>query len=203
MIVDHPQANLYSLYRHLSPSRWSIDPGLIRRGELVGNHGDEDENGGSPDKPLIAHLHFGIRTGQRVDFPSACKWRWQAGWLKPCPQSMGWLQPSLVFITQSIPQGGFSAPEVSFSLHWRFELFMGLCDLAGGLGILVSIRRGGKDISLHNYGLIAFVAGAILRQRSVVLGNGLFVFAALSLIFNIVLRLRQRRVISSDPFPED
>ena len=80
---------------------------------------------------------------------------------------------------------------------------MGLCYLAGGLGILVSIRRGGKDIFLLAYGLLAIVAGSILKQRSVVLGVGLFIFAALALIYYALLHLRQRREISSDPAPEE
>lgn len=32
VIVDHPQVNLYSLYGHLSPSRWSISNGPVVKG---------------------------------------------------------------------------------------------------------------------------------------------------------------------------
>jgi len=52
IIVDHPQANIYSLYGHLSPSRWRMEPGPVEKGELIAYLGDSDENGGSADNPL-------------------------------------------------------------------------------------------------------------------------------------------------------
>lgn len=51
IIIDNPQANLYSLYGHLSPSRWRIGKGRVQKGELIGYLGDSDENGGSEKKP--------------------------------------------------------------------------------------------------------------------------------------------------------
>ena len=36
IIIDHPQTNLYSLYGHLSPSRWYIESGvLVEKGQSV------------------------------------------------------------------------------------------------------------------------------------------------------------------------
>ena len=64
-LIDHPQANLYSLYGHLSPSRWKLKAGTdVKRGDLIAYLGDADENGGSKEQPLVPHLHFGIRAGQ-------------------------------------------------------------------------------------------------------------------------------------------
>ena len=89
IIIDHPQVNLYSLYGHLSPSRWYIESGvLVEKGQLIAYLGDSDENGGSSEDPLTPHLHFGIRAGQRTDYPSMGEWRWQAGWIKYCPQDL-------------------------------------------------------------------------------------------------------------------
>ena len=36
VIVDHPEVNVYSLYGHLSPSRWRAEPGPVAKGDLVG-----------------------------------------------------------------------------------------------------------------------------------------------------------------------
>jgi len=76
IIIDHPQANLYSLYGHLSPSRWQIESGTVEKGELIAYLGDSDENGGSSEHPLEPHLHLGVRAGQRADYPGMGEWRW-------------------------------------------------------------------------------------------------------------------------------
>ena len=90
IIVDHPKPNLYSLYGHLSPSRWRREVGEVRKGDLLAYLGDPFENGGSMKKPLRPHLHFGIRAGQRTDYPGKGEWRWQAGWIRPRPTDLGW-----------------------------------------------------------------------------------------------------------------
>ena len=36
IIIDPPQANLYSLYGHLSPSRWEAEPGPVVKGPMIG-----------------------------------------------------------------------------------------------------------------------------------------------------------------------
>jgi len=114
VIIDHPELNLYSLYGYLSPSRWRIESGLVQKGQLIAYLGDPDENGGSKENPLSPHLHFGIRSGQRADYPSMEEWRWQAGWIKYCPQDLGWLQPSIIISDQEIPEAGFQNPEATF-----------------------------------------------------------------------------------------
>ena len=35
IIIDHPQANLYSLYGHLSPGRWRMESGTVEKGEMI------------------------------------------------------------------------------------------------------------------------------------------------------------------------
>jgi len=114
IIIDHPQANLYSLYGHLSPSRWRKESGTVEKGELIAYLGDSDENGGSAERPLRPHLHFGVRAGQRADYPGMGQWRWQAGWIKLCPQHLGWLQPSIIITDQDVPVGGFPDQAAGF-----------------------------------------------------------------------------------------
>jgi hypothetical protein len=36
---------------------------------MISYLGDPDENGGSAEHPLRTHLHFGVRVGQRADYP--------------------------------------------------------------------------------------------------------------------------------------
>ena len=121
IIIDHPQANLYSLYGHLSPSRWRIESGMVEKGELIAYLGDSDENGGSSEHPLEPHLHIGVRAGQRADYPGMGEWRWQAGWIKLCPQDLDWLQPSAVITSQEIPAGGFPEPASWIAIEEPFE----------------------------------------------------------------------------------
>jgi murein DD-endopeptidase MepM/ murein hydrolase activator NlpD len=115
ILIDHPQANLYSLYGHLSPSRWKLKSGTdVKRGDLIAYLGDPDENGGSAENPLEPHLHFGIRTGQKADFPGRGEWRFMAGWIRLCPQDLGWLQPSQIITSQEIPPGWISKAKSRF-----------------------------------------------------------------------------------------
>jgi len=199
VIVDHPRLNLYSLYGHLSPSRWSIEPGPIARGQLLGYLGDEDENGGSVDEPLDAHLHFGIRAGQRMDYPGSGEWRWQAGWIKPCPQNAGWLQPSVVVTSQRIPEGGFIAPEVGFWRRWGVELVMGFCYLAAGVGILVSSREKQRSIYVLAYVLLVGVASVLLNRNYPLLGTFLARLAVFAALVFLYLFLQKR----GDRYDED
>lgn len=138
VIVDHPQLNLYSLYGHLSPSRWRVKSGLVHKSQLIAYLGDSDENGGSKENPLRPHLHFGIRSGQRADYPGMGEWRWMAGWIKYCPQDLGWLQPSMVINAQEVSEAGFPIPEATFLTVWWVELIFSAVALAGAVGGLLA-----------------------------------------------------------------
>jgi murein DD-endopeptidase MepM/ murein hydrolase activator NlpD len=143
IIIDHPLANLYSLYGHLSPSRWKLKSGTnVRKGDLIAYLGDPDENGGSKKNPLVPHLHFGIRSGQTADYPGKGQWRFMAGWIYPCPQDLGWLQPSLVITSQEIPPGGYPQPKVGFLTRWGVEILVtGAYGLGGTIMLLMGIRK--------------------------------------------------------------
>jgi len=159
IIIDHPQTNLYSLYGHLSPSRWYIESGvLVEKGQLIAYLGDSDENGGSSEQPLTPHLHFGIRAGERADYPSMGEWRWQAGWIKYCPQDLGWLQPSLIIVNQDIPPGGFPTQASGFLSIWRSELLLSGFLLIGATFAFIFIIRRSKPILLvFNIGFLVLV----------------------------------------------
>lgn len=165
VIVNHPEANLYSLYGHLSPSRWSIKSGTnIEKGDLIGYLGDPYENGGSIEHPLTPHLHFGVRIGQKGDYPYEGEWRWMAGWIKYCPQDLDWLQPSLVIVNQQIPPNGFVQQATGFWSIWGIEIIFSGFFLIGAMSASILItRRRRPMILVLNYG---FLAGATLVSFS-------------------------------------
>jgi len=192
VIVDHPEMNIYSLYGHLSPSRWRADSGPVAKGDLLGYLGDEWENGGSRDKPLVTHLHLGVRAGQRTGYPGKGEWRWMAGWIKLCPSDLGWLQPSGVIAGQSVPRGGFNGPAGGFFEKWWTELLLIGAVLLGSLWwIVVAIRKGSP---LWLLAIAAGLAAAAwyLTTRGVVLIAPVFVAAAVSLLVGIVIFVRRR-----------
>ena len=48
---------------------------------------------GAAEHPLDPHLHFGLRAGQRADYPQRGEWRWMAGWIRLCPRIWGGCSP--------------------------------------------------------------------------------------------------------------
>ena len=48
IIIDHPQANLYSLYGYLRPSRRRMEPGTVEKGELI----DQSQGGVVSDEDV-------------------------------------------------------------------------------------------------------------------------------------------------------
>jgi murein DD-endopeptidase MepM/ murein hydrolase activator NlpD len=168
ILIDHPQANLYSLYGHLSPSRWKLKVGTeVQRGDLIAYLGDSDENGGSKEQPLHSHLHFGIRAGQVADYPAKGEWRYMAGWIKLCPQDVGWLQPSAVITGQEILTGGYPQPRVGFMTRWGSELFLASLYTIGGVYFIVANRKKIRFLLLIP-GLLSIVAGIMFHRTGLV-----------------------------------
>jgi len=194
IIIDHPQANIYSLYGHLSPSRWRLESGSVEKGDLIAYLGDPDENGGSPEQPLRSHLHFGIRAGQRTDYPGMGEWRWQAGWIKPCPQDLGWLQPSGIITRQQIPTGGFTEPAAGLLEKWGVELaFISVYLIGGACMLVIAIRKSNFIIPVI-YGGLMIVAGWVLFNKGTRISYALFSMAVLSLVFASFQYFRLRRL---------
>jgi len=191
IIVDHPQANLYSLYGHLSPSRWRKESGTVVKGELLAYLGDSDENGGSAKRPLRTHLHFGLRAGQRSDYSGMGEWRWQAGWIKPCPSDLGWLQPSVIIINQDIPEGGFQKPEGRALAIWGLELLFTGVYLIAVAGVLISAIRKNKPFVPILASLFFIAAGWVFHSKGMVMSYALFSMAVLLLAIGIYMLVRR------------
>ncbi len=183
IIIDHHQVNLYSLYGHLSPSRWKLESGTeVKRGDLIAYLGDSNENGGSADEPLEPHLHFGVRAGQTADYPAKGEWRFMAGWIRLCPQDLGWLQPSVVITRQETPAGGYTAPEVGFLVRWGGELLITGIYTICGVGILTLAVRKKNRYMLLFPGPLLIVAGIVFHNNGmastyVLLVIGIFLMA--------------------------
>ena len=192
IIIDHPQANLYSLYGHLSPSRWRMESGVVEKGELIAYLGDPDENGGSAAQPLRPHLHFGMRAGQRSKYPGSGEWRWQAGWIKPCPQELGWLRPSLIITSQDIPAGGFPEPRAGFLAKWGIELLFAGFYLLWGVGMLIYAIKKNKPLALFALGGAMIAAGWVMHSKGSIASYALFAMAILVAVVGVVLVVRGR-----------
>ena len=192
IIIDHPQANLYSLYGHLSPSRWKLESGTeVKRGDLIAYLGDPDENGGSVESPLEPHLHFGVRAGQTADYPGRGEWRFQAGWIRLCPQNLGWLQPSLIITSQEIPVGRYPAPDPGFLTRWGFELLISGIYAIGGAGLLVFAIRKKSRIFLIVPGIIVTAAGIVFHNKGMVSSYTLLMIGIVILAFGICFYVRR------------
>jgi len=89
IIIDHPDQNVYSLYGHLSLSRWKKESGEVKKGELIGHIGDAEEC-----YTMVSHIHFGLRMGQKADYPRFGDARWSAGYTHTLPEQLGWFELS-------------------------------------------------------------------------------------------------------------
>jgi len=194
ILIDHPQANLYSLYGHLSPSRWKLAAGTeVERGDLIAYLGDSDENGGSKEQPVETHLHFGIRAGQIADYPAQGEWRYMGGWIRLCPQDLGWLQPSLVITRQEIPPGGFVEPAAGLFEKWGVELVLVSVYLVGGICVFIVALAKNTARFPAIYGSLMIVAGWVLSRKGMRISYVLFSMAALLLGFAIFQYIRHSR----------
>lgn len=188
VLIDHPQANLYSLYGHLSPSRWKLASDTpVKRGDMIAYLGDPDENGGSAEQPVQPHLHFGIRAGQTRDYPPRGEWRYMAGWIRLCPQDLGWLQPSLVITSQEIPPGGYPQPELGFFTRWGFELAITSIYTIGGVFMLIFGVKKRQRFSLLFPGLLVVAAGIVLHSRGLLSSYALVVMGILILAVGVFI----------------
>jgi murein DD-endopeptidase MepM/ murein hydrolase activator NlpD len=91
IIIDHPVENVYSLYGHLSKSRWKKSSGEVKKGELIAYLAEAEEG-----ETMVSHIHFGLRIGQRADYPINGDARWMAGHINTRPELLGWFHPSQI-----------------------------------------------------------------------------------------------------------
>jgi len=189
VIVDHPEMNIYSLYGHLSPSRWRADLGPVAKGDLVGYLGDEWENGGSRERPLVTHLHLGIRTGQRDDYPGKGEWRWMAGWINLCPADLGWLQPSAVVAAQLSPAATSTGPAGGLIERWSTEILLILPPLLGAVFWIAAGIRRRKPVWLVAVAVVLVAVAWFMAARSFSLLAPLAAVSAASLLAAIWLQI--------------
>ena len=91
IIIDHPSQNVYSLYSHLSLSRWIKESGEVKKGELIAYIGKAEEC-----HTMVSHIHFGLRMGQKADYPRWGDARWSAGYTYSRPTQHGWFELSKI-----------------------------------------------------------------------------------------------------------
>jgi murein DD-endopeptidase MepM/ murein hydrolase activator NlpD len=91
IIIDHPVKNVYSLYGHLSTSRWKKTSGNVKKGELIAYLAEGEEG-----ETMFSHIHFGLRMGQKSDYPRWGDSRWMAGYTNSRPELRGWFSPSQI-----------------------------------------------------------------------------------------------------------
>lgn len=199
VIIDHHGANLYSLYGHLSPSNWSIEPGPVMKGELIGYLGDSKENGGSKENPLVSHLHFGVRAGQRKDYSGEGNWRWQAGWIKSCPGDLGWLQPSVIIMDQTIPEGGFPVPDSTFLSKWWIELLFTVINAFGAVSVIIYSYKKNKNLPLFMAGFIFIIAGCVYHNDGWRIGILLFALSAILITYGLLRKLLPGKFCRNKP----
>ena len=101
--VDHPVADVYSLYGHLSTRRGKVLQGDVVKGQRIAYLADDDEDGSGGAYPDWGpHLHFGVRSGRISDYPDDGDSRWMAGYTMAHPTTLGWMDPT-DFIEGHIP----------------------------------------------------------------------------------------------------
>ena len=192
IIIDHPQANLYSLYGHLSPSRWRIKSGTVEKGELIAYLGDPDENGGSTERPLRPHLHLGVRVGQKSDYPGFGEGRWMAGWIKPYPPDLGWMQPSAIITGQIIPAEGFPDLESGLMAIWWKELLFSGIYLFGGICMLFFSLKRKKPLVSVIAGIAYLLIGWILSTKGAKTSYVIFGLAFILFVIGIFKLIRRQ-----------
>lgn len=63
----------------------------MKKGELIAYLGEAEEAG-----TMFSHIHFGLRMGQKTDYPSIGDSRWMAGYTFTRPELLGWFHPSKI-----------------------------------------------------------------------------------------------------------
>jgi hypothetical protein len=108
-----------------------------------------------------------------------------AGWIRLCPQDIGWQQPSLVITSQEIPAGGYLQPQVPFLIRWSQELLID--SLYGILGavMLVSVVRKKSRFLLFLPGVLLTTAGIVLHNNRMLSTYTLLVIGILVLAVGI------------------
>ncbi|MGL4830255.1 MAG: M23 family metallopeptidase, partial [Vibrio sp.] len=90
VIIEHEKDGLYSLYGHLSPKKWMVSLGEVKKGDLLGYIAEPAEDFGIGP---FAHIHFAIRFGAKKDYSENGVDRWMAGYTPIHPVFKGFVDP--------------------------------------------------------------------------------------------------------------
>ncbi|HSO12035.1 MAG TPA: hypothetical protein VLT51_06640, partial [Anaerolineales bacterium] len=121
-----------------------------------------------------------------------------AGWIRLCPQDIGWLQPSLVITSQEIPVGGYPQPEIPFGIRWGQELLITGLYAVFGAGILVGAIRKKWRLFLIFPGILVTAAGIVLHNNQMLSTYTLLVIGTLMLAVGIAHYIRQPSKLLND-----
>jgi len=191
--IDHPDANLYSLYAHLAISGWHTEPGEVMRGDLIGYVGDPaeftDRSIGSSD----SYLHFAIRTGQWGNYPGLGPWRTEGFWVKRCPQDLGWLHPSITITLQTIPSGGFPDPEAGFFTRWWPDILLTGLILLAALGMILLFRKWKRPLLMLLPAILLFLSGSLLYATGSALSHVLIMATVIVITIGVQMFINRHR----------
>ena len=67
------------------------DSGRVKKREMICHSGYAEEC-----YTMLSHIHFGLRVGQKADYPLIGDARWMAGYTNVRPEQLGWLHPSQI-----------------------------------------------------------------------------------------------------------
>jgi len=195
--IDHPDANLYSLYAHLDLSGWHAEPGVLMRGDLIGHVGDPDEFSSRRGVTSDPFLHFAIRAGQWGDYPGLGMWRGEGFWVRRCPQELGWLHPSVTITLQTIPAGGYPAPDAGFFVRWWPDLLVTALALLVAVGMVLVSRKWNRPLLIVIPAVLLFLVGSLLYAAGSALGHVLTMATVVVITIGVqtsVDRYRKRKV---------
>ena len=119
------------------------------------------------------------------------EWRWQAGWIQPCPRDLGWLQPSAIITGQEVPAGRFPEPASVFFSKWGLELLFAGIYLFGGACMLVYATKQDKPLVPFISGSVLVAAGWIFSRKGARVSTALFAMAILFSAIGIYRLIRR------------
>jgi hypothetical protein len=121
-----------------------------------------------------------------------------AGWIRLCPQDLGWLQPSLVITSQEIPPGGYPQPQVDFWARWGVEIIATIAyGLSGTFFLIMGIKKKSKVLLLFP-GPVVTLAGIVFYWKHMVSTYALIGVGIVVMICGIYVSILQSRQTRQD-----
>ena len=116
-----------------------------------------------------------------------------AGWIKPCPSEVGWLQPSRIITGQEITLGGFPEQKAGLIEMWKGEFILTGIYLIVGLSIGYNSWKAKNPLYLIIYGCTMILGGWYFSTRGTRVNYGLFAMAGISITSAIYQYIQGRK----------